>query len=153
MLLNTHQFHGTKLKGATAERCIMVMCLLGRSSYRGLWDDKNQRTKQRTKLDRINRILEALAYGCLDGRRREGAILVQQSWQWSAAKAGVTAAPRLHDATNAYLAMKHDVTKQAANEMTLKEVDKSFFDQRIPLAVGTISDEEGEIDILARSGT
>ena len=30
--------------------------------------------------------------------------------------------------------------------------DKEFFDQRISLAVVTISDEEGEIDILARSG-
>ena len=28
-----------------------------------------------------------------------------------------------------------------------------FFDQRISLAVVTISDEEGDIDILARSGT
>ena len=64
----------------------------------------------------------------------------------------MTSAPRLHDVTNAYLSMMHIVTKQAANETALKEVDKSFFDQRIPLAVGTISDEEGEIDILARSG-
>ena len=49
--------------------------------------------------------------------------------------------------------MKHDVVKQAANDMALKEVDKFFFDQRIFLEVVTISDEEGEIDILARSGT
>ena len=47
-------------------------------------------------------------------------------------------------ATNAYLSMKHDVAKQAANEMALREVDTfSFVDQRISLAVVTISDEEG----------
>ena len=69
----------------------------------------------------------------------------------SAAKAGVTSALRLHDATNAYLLMKRDVAKRAANEMALKEVDKEFFDWRISLAVVTISDEESEIDILARS--
>ena len=67
---------------------------------------------------------------------------MQQRCQWSAAKAGVTSALRLHDATTAYLSMKHDVAKQAANEMAL----------RISSAVVTISGEEGEIHILARSG-
>ena len=60
------------------------------------------------------------AHGCLEGRRREGAILVQQRCQWSAASAGVTSVFRLHDARSAYLSMKHDVAKQAANEMALK---------------------------------
>ena len=59
----------------------------------------------------------------------------------------------MHGATNAYLSMKHDVAKQAANEMALKEVDKEFFKQRISQAVVTISGQESEIDILARSGT
>ena len=49
--------------------------------------------------------------------------------------------------------MKHDVAKQAANELALKDVDKESFDQHISPAVVTISDEDGEIDILARSGT
>ena len=57
-----------------------------------------------------------------------------------------------HDATNAYLSMKHDVAKQAANERALKEVDKFYFDQRIPPAVVTVGGEEGNIDVLARSG-
>ena len=38
----------------------------------------------------------------------------------------MTSVLRLHDATNAYLSVKHDVAKQAANEMALKEVDKLF---------------------------
>ena len=29
-----------------------------------------------------------------------------------------------HDAANAYLSMKHEVAKQAANELSLKDVDK-----------------------------
>ena len=58
-----------------------------------------------------------------------------------------------HDVANAYLSMKHDVAKQAANELALKDVDKESFDQHISPAVVTISDEDGEIDILARSGT
>ena len=36
--------------------------------------------------------------------------------------------------------------------MALEELDEFFFDQRISLAVVTISGEEGETDILARSG-
>ena len=40
-----------------------------------------------------------------------------------------------------------------ANELSLKDVDKELFDQRISPAVVTISDEDGEIDILPRSGT
>ena len=65
----------------------------------------------------------------------------------------MTSVLRLHDATDAYLWTKHDVAKQAANEMALKEVDKFFFGQRISLPVVTIGGEEVEIDILARSGT
>ena len=38
----------------------------------------------------------------------------------------MTSALRLHDHTNAYLSMEHDVTKLAANEMVLKEVDDFF---------------------------
>ena len=49
--------------------------------------------------------------------------------------------------------MKHDVAKQAANEIALEEMDKELLDQHISPAVVTISDEKGEIDILARSGT
>ena len=41
---------------------------------------------------------------------------------------------------------------QAANEMALKGVDMFFLDQRISLAVVTVGGEEGEINILARSG-
>ena len=48
--------------------------------------------------------------------------------------------------------MKHDVAMQAANEIALKNVDKELFDQHISPGVVTISEEEGEIDILARSG-
>ena len=38
-------------KEATAERCFMVMCPLGRSWYRGLWDREDQRKKQCTQFD------------------------------------------------------------------------------------------------------
>ena len=65
----------------------------------------------------------------------------------------MTSVLRLHDATNAYLWTKHDVAKQAENEMALKEIDKFFFGQRISLPVATIGGEEVEIHILARSGT
>ena len=40
---------------------------------------------------------------------------------------GSDSALRLHDATNAFLSMKHDVDKQAANQMALKDADKGFF--------------------------
>ena len=39
--------------------------------------------------------------------------------------------------------MKHDVAKRPANHMALKDVYKDFFDQRMSLAVVTITDEEG----------
>ena len=48
----------------------------------------------------------------------------------------------LHDATNAEFSMKHDVAKQAANQVTLEAVDKFFFDQRISLPVVTIGGKE-----------
>ena len=42
--------------------------------------------------------------------------------------------------------------QQATKQMALKEKDKEFFDQRIPVAIVTITDEEGLSDLLARSG-
>ena len=61
----------------------------------------------------------------------------------------MTSVLRLHDATNANLSTEHEVAKQSANEMVLKEIDKYYFDQRISSAVVTIGGEEGNIDILA----
>ena len=49
---------------------------------------------------------------------------------------GVTSALGLHDATNVYLSTKHDVAKQAPNQMALKDVDRDFFDQRILFGSG-----------------
>ena len=87
--------------------------------------------KQEPNLIEANVSWEPGACGCLDGRRREGPILVRQRRQGSAAEAGVTsAALRLPDARNAYLPIKHDGAKQPPNEMALKEVDKKFFDPR-----------------------
>ena len=48
--------------------------------------------------------------------------------------------------------MKHDVAKQAANEMALTDIDKLYYDQRISPAVVTVGGEEGNIDVLTRSG-
>ena len=59
----------------------------------------------------------------------------------------MTSVLTLHDVTNSYLSMRHEVAMQAANQMAPKDVDKFFFDQRISLAVVTSADEE---DFLAR---
>ena len=48
--------------------------------------------------------------------------------------------------------MKHDMAKQAANELASKEIEKYHFDQRISLAVVMVGGEEGSIDALAMSG-
>ena len=126
------------------ERVRDVLC--GKVEVPRLVGQEDQRKKQRTKPDRSKRLRALWAHGCLEGRQRVRAILVQHRCQWSAAKAGVTSALSLHDATHAYLSMKHDVAKQAGSEMALKEVDKFFFfDQRISLVVAT------KIDIMARS--
>ena len=48
---------------------------------------------------------------CREGRRREGAIKVQQRCQWSAEKARVTSALRLYDVTKACLSLHHGSAK------------------------------------------
>ena len=100
-----------------------------------LWDKKTRERNKEPDLIEANVSWAPWAYGCLEGRRREGAILVQQKCQLSAAEAGVTSILRLHDATNGNLAMKHNAAKQGVNEMVLKGADKFFFDERISLAV------------------
>ena len=118
-------------KGATAERCTKVMSPLGRPWYK----KPKERNKEPGSIQ-ATAWWASWAHGCLEGRRREGAILIQQRCQWSAARAGVTSVLRLHDATYAYLSMKHDVAKQAANKMASKEIDQFYFDPRISLASG-----------------
>ena len=76
--------------------------------------------------DRCKRDMGILGFRISGGTKKGGSVLVQQRCQWSAAMAEVTSVLRLHDATNAYLSMKLDVAKQAANDMALKEVDKFF---------------------------
>ena len=94
-------------KGATAERCIMAVCFRGRSWCRRLWGQKLKR--EAAKPTSSTQIWSGTpwAYGCLEGRRREGATLVQQRCQRSVEKAGVTSAMKLHDASNAYLSLYH----------------------------------------------
>ena len=89
--ISWHRAQGAFIpKEATGERCI-VMCPLEKSWYRGLWH--NKKTSER---DKEPNLIEAYvseapwAYGCLEGRRRKGTILVQQRCQKSAAKAGAT---------------------------------------------------------------
>ena len=143
--ISLHRAQGAFIhKGATAERCIMVMCPQGRSWYRGFWDRKG--------LIGANVTRAPWAPGFLEGRRREGAFPVQQRRQRSAAMAEVASALGLRGATNAHLSVKLDVAKQAANDMSLKEVDKFFCRPAHLSSVVTTTDEDGEIDILARPG-
>ena len=72
--------------------------------------------------------------------------MVQQRCQWSAEKAGVTSAVRLHDATNAYSSLYHGPARKGAHWLVLKETDRQFLDPRISHAVVNIADEETEID-------
>ena len=69
------------VKGTTAECCIVVMCLSVRSWCRGLRDKKTRENNKEPNLIEADVSCESWAYGCLDARRREGAILVQQSGQ------------------------------------------------------------------------
>ena len=78
--------------------------------------------------------------------------MVQQRCQWSAEKAGVTSAVRLHDATNAYSSLYHGSAEEAAHWLVLKETDRQFLDPRISHAVVNIAVEETEIDLPTGSG-
>ena len=116
-----------------------------------LLGQEDQRQQQRTKLDRSKRFLGTLRLQMSGGtmKRRSDSCATEMSRERSKGGSDLCReAARCH----AYLSMKHAVAKQAANKMVLREVDKVFFDLRISLAVVTISAEEGEIDILARSG-
>ena len=104
----------------------MVICPWRRSWYGGLWNKETRERNTEPNMIEANASWAPWAYGWLAGPRREGTILVQQRCQWSTAKAGVTSVLWLRDATNAHLSMKHDVAKQAANEMARKEVNKFF---------------------------
>ena len=76
-LRNAHQFRGTErkepsfLQRATAERCIVVMCRLGRSWYRGLWDWKTEERNKEPDVIEANVSWAPLAYGCFGGAKKK----------------------------------------------------------------------------------
>ena len=140
---STHQSSATEhTVRATAERCIVVMYPLGGELASG--------TAKQTSSTQIL-LWEPWAFGCLEGRRREGAIMVRQRCQWSAEKAGASHL-RLHDATNGDSPLCHGSAKEAAHWLVLKETDRQFLDPRISHAVVNIADEETEIDLPTGSG-
>ena len=124
---------------------------LGRSWFRGTGSMKTLQRNCEADLTNADLLWEPWAFGCLAGRRREGAIMVQQRCQWSAEKAGASHL-RLHDATNACSPLCHGSAKEAAHWLVLKETDRQFLDPRISHAVVNIADEETEIDLPTRSG-
>ena len=77
MLQSTHQSRGRAQgafipKGAAAERCIMVMCLLGRSRYRGLRDKMTKERNEESYIsDRSKRLLGTLGLRMLGGAKKE----------------------------------------------------------------------------------
>ena len=109
---------------SSAEQYIMVMCPLRHFRYRGLKDRRTRETKKRLPPSPAEQ-REAWPYGCVEGRRRDGAVLVQQSCPWSAEQAGVTSVLSLHDATTANLPMYHVSATEAAEKLALcKEAEK-----------------------------
>ena len=118
---------------------------LGRPWYRGFWDKKIEREKQLTTHDRSKRLLGILGMQML-GAEEEGSdpSAVKMSMECSKGGSDLEVA-RCHKRVPVD---EHEGAKQVAVE----EVDKEFFDQRISPAVVTISDEEGEIDMLVKSG-
>ena len=58
-------------EGATAERCILVMCPFGRSWYGDLWE-KNERKKQGTRPDQSKRLLGTLGPRMPGGAKKRG---------------------------------------------------------------------------------
>ena len=76
-LRKTHQSRGTErkepsfLQRATAERCIVVMCRLGRSWYRGLWDKKTRERNKEPDVIEANVSWAPLACGCFGGAKKK----------------------------------------------------------------------------------
>ena len=136
--------------GATAERCIMVVCPLGRSRYRGSWDKKRVKETRNQTWSKPRHPQGALNPRMSGGAEKRGSKRGTAKMFYEVPQEqGVTSVLRLHDATNANLSTEHEVAKQAANEIVLKEIDKYYFDQRISSAVVTIGGEEGNNDMLA----
>ena len=144
----THTAQGSRpvhLQGATAERCIMVMCPLGDRGFEG----SGTNPKATTYLINADLVWEPWAYGCLEARRKERAIMLQQRCEWSAEKTELTSALRLHDVP---VAVPRASKSSGAWAGAPRKPKKQFFDQRISHAVVNIADEEGEIDLLGGSG-
>ena len=105
-------------KGATAEHCKMVICPL---------EKDHGKTKNQTQLKQM--CLRSLGIWMSGWTTKGGSDSCATKMSAERRKGGrdITSALRLHDATNADLSKKHEMAKQAANEMALKRSGQGVF--------------------------
>ena len=105
------------------------------SEDRGAADCGTGKTRERNKepdLIEANVFWEPWENGSLDGRRREGRDSFTTGIPVERRQGRNELRSELHDATNALLSMKHDVDKQAANQMRSRMRTKVFVTNVFP---------------------
>ena len=97
-------------------------------------------------------------HGYLPGRRREGAMAVQQIVQSSVSKLGLSSMAHLRDMTNAFACTKDVVRRESLHDLVPgAEPDypqhRQYFEQKLSASVVTFETDCGElVDVVPEEG-
>eukprot|EP00974_Lingulodinium_polyedra_P072362 7003184-Lingulodinium_polyedra.AAC.1 len=93
------------------------------------------------------------AYGCVSGRRREEAILVQACVHWRLVKSGHCTLLRLHDVRNAFPSPDMSAVLECVESMEGDDFAKSMLVQHCTQHITLIQASDGNVMVQQGSGT
>ena len=129
--------------GVEGERFIFVLCCIGRTFYRVVFDlGREMETAP---------VLPHWSQGCRPRKRRETAMLARKSASWRLRVAGWSHAHHLHDAKNGFLSLSHESLHEKIQQRVPARFVAIVF-QRIVNAVFNVFGIGGPITLLCREG-
>ena len=127
--------------GCDGESMVVLLCCMGRPFYRTLLDSAEGAPA-----------VAYWAHGCVKGRRRESAILIQCCAGWRLTKAGFYVITRFYDATNAFWSLEHRRILSSCEVPFVKDDSHMhFIEQRAKYATIRVSDKDNQAEVIVGS--
>jgi len=148
--------------GLDGQRLVVAMCPIGRTSYELIINGPIFKRADGRSLDAASFEQDPIAiakaddwqYGCVPGRRREAAFLVQSAHAWEVKHFGLFMVNSFYDSANAFFSLDQDAICEAARPPFVATDDEHYLvRQRVKLAVAVVgARDEQPVFMLVRTG-
>ena len=152
------------LPGIKGERLVVSMCPWGRLFYEvalatPLFYDQDERPvcKSAVRTRDLAQIADQVGdwqFGCVPGRRREEAMMIQNVHGWALARQGYFQAGSLYDGSNAFYSLKRSAVLTAAQPPFTPTMREFYMvKQRARYSVVTLGPPDARVYLLMGTGT